>query len=142
MTNPRVTPIYLTFLNYLGGFEYFIFLSEKEFQLDILESGTSKQNVFPNWPNSWGQTADTIERKSYTKAKDKIIVRSQFLTENQRDVLKFIKVSPVVQIVESRTDRRTVIVDQDSFKIYDEGDLTYTIQFTISYTNEVQSQRI
>lgn len=142
ISNPKVTPIYLTWLNYLGGFEYFLFLAEKEFQLDIIESQTTKKNIFPNWPQSYGETADTINRKSFTTANNKVIVRSQHLTANQRDGLKYIKTSPVVQIVTSRRDRRTVIVDSESYKIYDEGDELFTIQFIITYTDEIPSQRL
>ena len=138
----RVDPIYITWLNYLGGFEYFLFKAEKEYQVDIIESGVSKQNVLPDWPMSWGQTADTIDRKTYTKAKNKILVRSQHLTSNQRDALKYIKVSPVVQIMYSRSDRRTVLVDTDSFRVYDEADDLYTMSFTITYTDDIPAQRL
>lgn len=138
----RVDPLYITWLNYLGGFEYFLFTSEKEYQIDITESGQTSQNVFPSWPNSWGENADTIDKKTFTKAKNKVLVRSQHLTENQRDALKFIKISPVVQIVYSRTNRRTVLVDTDSFKVYDEADKLFTIQFAITYTDELPAQRL
>lgn len=138
----RVTPIYLTFLNHLGGYDYFLFTAEKEFQVDILETGTTKENIFPNWPKSWGETADTIEKKTFTKAKDKIAVVSQFLTENQRDALKYIKTSPVVQMVISRTDRRTVIVDNESFKVYNENEKVFVAKFNISFTNEIAAQRL
>lgn len=138
----RVDPLYITWLNYLGGFEYFLFTSEKEYQVDITESGITRQNTFPSWPRSWGEYADTIEKKTYTKAKNRILVRSQHLTESQRDALKFIKISPVVQIVYSRANRRTVIVDSDSFKIYDEADKLYTIQFTIGFTDDLPTQRL
>jgi len=110
--------------------------------VDITDSGTTRNNVFPSWPRSWGENADTIDRKTYTKAKNKILVRSQHLTENQRDALKYIKTSPVVQIVISRNNRRTVLVDTDSFKVYDEAEKLYTIQFYITYTDEIPSQRI
>lgn len=138
----KVEPIYLTWLNYLGGFEYFMFTSEKEFQVDIIDTGQTRQNIFPSWPGSWGQFADTIDKKTYTRAKNKILVRSQHLTQNQRDALKFIKISPVVQIVTSRTDRRTVLVDSESFKVYDEGEKLFTIQFTITFTDELPAQRL
>lgn len=142
ISNPKVTPIYLTWLNHLGGFEYFLFLAEKEFQLDVRSTMTTKKNVFPSWPKSWGDTADTIDRKTSTEAKNKVIVRSQHLTANQRDGLKYIKTSPVVQIVTSRRDRRTVIVDSDSYKICDDADNLFTIQFSIEYTDEIPTQRV
>lgn len=138
----KVTPISLTFLNYLGGYEHFPFTSEKEFQLNVAASETTQNNIFPNWDKSWGETADTIEKKTFTDASEEIIFVSQFLTENQRDVLKYIKVSPVVQIVVSRTDRRTIIVDSDSVKIYNEADKTYTLSFRGRYTNKIAAQRL
>lgn len=135
-------PIYITFLNYLGGFEYFLFTAEKEFTVNIQESQTTKDNIFPNWGKSWGETADTIEKKTFTKANEEIVFKSQHLTENQRDALKYIKVSTVVQIVYSRNDRRTIIVDSDSFKVYSEDQSLYTLQFRGKFTNEIPAQRL
>lgn len=137
----RAELLHLTFLTYAGNFEHFYFTAEKEYQVDILETGTTKENIFPNWGKSWGETADTIDKKTFTKAKNKIAVVSQFLTENQRDVLKYIKTSPVVQIVNSRTDRRTVIVDNDSFKVYNENEKVFIAKFNISYTDDIPAQR-
>lgn len=135
-------PIYITFLNYLGGFEYFFFTAKKEYQIDIQEAGFTRQNIFPNWPQSWGENADTMDKKTFTTAKNKIVVTSQHLSANQRDVLKYIKTSPVVQLVTTRTDRRTVLVDTDSFTVYDEINKLYTITFTITFTDEIPSQKL
>jgi len=136
------TPIYITWLNYLGGFEYFFFTSKKEYQVEIGDTGTSKNNVLPQWPQSYGKTADAIRKQTFRDSVKKIVVRSQHLTINQLEALTSIKTSPLVQIVESRTDRRTVIVDNDSFKKYDEIDKLFTIQFTITYTDNIPSQRV
>lgn len=138
----RVDPIYISFLNYLGGFEYFFFTAQKEYQVDILESSEIKENVFPSWPSSWSERADTVSRTAFVRARNRIVVRSQYLTANQRDVLKMIKVSPVVQIIISRNNRRTVIVDRESFKVYDESEKLFSIQFTIGYTDDIPTQRI
>lgn len=138
----RVEPIYISWLNHLGGFEYFPFTGEKQNDVDILESGQVRQNIFPNWPNSYGQTADTIDKQTFTKAKNSIIVRSQHLTLNQLQAVSLIKISPVVQIINSRTDRRTVLVDKDSFKKYDESEKLFTFQFRLSYTDDIAVQRL
>lgn len=137
-----VTPIYITWLNYLGGFEYFFFTAEKEFQISIGETGQTRNNVLPNWPNSYGKNADTINKQTFRTSTKKVIVRSQHLTLNQLDALSHIRTSPLVQIVESRVDRRTVIVDTDSFKQYDEGEKLFTLIFTITYTDDIPSQRV
>ncbi len=137
-----VTPLYLTWLNYLGGFEYFFFTTKKEFQIDIQSSGTSQKNILPSWPQSYSKNADTIIKQTFRESGKKIVVVTQHLTLNQLDALKYIKTSPLVQIVTSRVDRTTVIVDTDSFKLYDERDKLFTLQFTITYTDNIPSQRL
>lgn len=138
----RPSILYITYLNNLGGFEYFPFYKFKEFQVDIEATGQTRNNILPQWPNSYGKNADTLNRQSFRVTRNKVIVRSQHLSLSQLDALSYIKSSSIVQIVNSRIDRRTVIVDSDSFKKYDEGDKLFTLQFTLSYTDEIPSQTI
>lgn len=133
---------YITWLNYLGGFEYFPFTAKKEFQVDVLETGQTRKNIFPGWPNSYGKFADTIDKQTFRISKNSVIVRSQHLSLNQLEALSCIRTSPLVQLVYSRLDRRTVIVDDDSFKKYDEADKLHTLQFKIFFTDEIPSQRV
>lgn len=137
-----VTIYYITWLNYLGGFEYFPFTAEKEFDVDVLETATTRKNIFPAWPNSYGKNADTIDKQTYRIAKNGVIVRSQHLSLNQVEALSFIRTSPLVQLMTTRIDRRTLIVDQDSFKKYDEGDKLFAMQFRVNFTDEIPSQRV
>lgn len=137
-----VTPYQLTFLNHLGGFEYFFFTAKKEYQVIIEDARQTKQNILPNFPNSWGNTADTIYKQTSRKSRDSVIVRSQYLSLNQLEALKEIRTTPLVQIVYSRTDRRTVIVDADSFTTYDEKDKVFSVTFKINFTDNLPSQRV
>lgn len=137
-----VDPFQITFLNYLGGFEYFFFTAKKEYQIDVEETGETRKNILPDWPNSWGLNADTLDKQTFRKSRDSVIVRSQYLTLNQLNALKHIRTSPVVQIMTSRLDRRTVIVDSDSFKVYDESDKLFSLQFKIKFTNNIPSQTV
>lgn len=133
----------ISWLNNLGAFESpWAFTGETEHTVDITESGETTQNIFPSWPNSYGEFADTIDKQTYRKSYNRKFIFSQFLTQDQADAISFIKSSPLVQIVNSRTDRRTVIVDTDSFTKYKDGDKTYTVQFNILYTDEIPSQTI
>lgn len=134
--------IYLTWLNYLGGFEYFIFTAKKDYGTNIEETGEQEKNIFNEWPKSYGSFADTVTRETFRRSRDFITVRSQHLTRNQINAIEFIKKSPLVQIVNSRVDRLTVLVDTDSFIKYSEVDNLFSIQFTIRMTNENPSQRI
>lgn len=136
-------PIYLTWLNSKGGFEYFFFTAKNSHQIDVNEAGFTNNNILPQWPKSYGQTANTIERTTYRKTKNVLVLRSQHLTLNQLNALSYIRSSVLVQIVYSRNDMRTVRVDANSFVKYDEQIKgQYTIQFNLSYTDEIPSQTI
>jgi hypothetical protein len=139
---PSVQNIALTWLNHLGGFEYFLFTARKDYGTNIEETGEQDNNIFTEWPKSYGSFADTIRRETFRRSRDFIIVRSQHVSKAKIEVLQTIKKSPLVQIINSRTDRRTVLVDTESFVKYTENDDTYSIQFAIRFTNENPSQKI
>lgn len=132
--------IRLTWLNNLGGFDYWRFAAQKEYTVDITNSGETKENIFPQWSKSYGEFADTIRKQTFRESANRQFIYSQFLTQDQADALAYIKSSPLVQIINSRTDRRTVIVDTDSFTKYKDGDKTYTVQFNILFTDDIPSQ--
>lgn len=134
--------IYMTWLNNLGGFEYFLFTAKNEYHVDIEASGEVNQNIFPAWPKSYGETADTIRKQTFRDSREVIVVKSQHLTRNQLDALTAIKTSPVVQIMVTRTDRLTVLADTDSFVKYNEADDLFSLQFRIRFTNQIPSQRL
>jgi len=132
----------MTWLNYLGGFDYWNFTGESEHTIDITNSGETKQNIFPSWPSSYGEFSDTVKKQTFRDSNKRVFVNSQYLTQAQADAIAYIKTSPLVQIINSRQDRRTVIVDTDSFVKYKDGDKTYSISFNISYTDDIPSQRL
>jgi hypothetical protein len=134
--------IYLTWLNNLGGFDYWNFTAKKDYQVEIQESGVTRQNIFPTWPQSYGTFADTIRKQTYRVSNKFITVRSQHVTQAQLDAISYIKSSVLVQIVTSRQDRRTVIVDADSFMKYRDRDDTYSIAFNIYFTDDIPSQTV
>lgn len=136
-------PIYLTWLNAKGGFEYFFFMAKNAYQVEVLDSGVSKNNILPNWQKSYGKTADTITKNTFRRTQNSIVLRSQHLNRNQLEALSYIKSSVLVQIVYLRNDRRTVLVDTNSFVKYDEMSKgPYAVQFTITYTDEIPAQRV
>lgn len=135
--------IRLTWLNNLAGFEPpWAFTGETDHTIDITGAGETKKNIFPEWPKSYGEFADTIRKQTFRESAKREFVFSQFLTQDEADAIAYIKSSPLVQIINSRTDRRTVIVDTDSFSKYKDGDKTYTISFNILYTDDIPSQRV
>jgi hypothetical protein len=138
----KATGYYLSWMNYLGGFDYWYFTAYADNIMDITESEETEENLFPEWPNSYGEFADTIRKQTFRNSREQILVRSQHVSEAQLQAIKYIKTSPLVQIVNSIYDRRTVIVDADSFTYLKEGSNLYEISFTITYTDDVPSQRV
>lgn len=130
----------LTWLNNLGGFDYWNFTAKKDDLVEITDSIQTKKNILPTWPKSYGASADTIRKQVLRVSNKAYTVRSQFLTEAQANAISFIKSSVLVQIINSRIDRRTVIVDTDSFVKFKDGDKTFEIVFNISFTDDIPSQ--
>lgn len=135
--------ILISWMNNLGAMEpTWKFTGQTDHTIDITASGETKNNIFPNWPNSYGEHADTIRKQTFRDSAKREYVFSQLLTQAEADAISYIKSSPLVQIVNSRQDRRTVIVDTESFSKYRDGDKTYTISFNILYTDDIPSQRV
>lgn len=134
--------VHLGWLNYLGGFDYWSFRSGKDHLIDIGETTEANKNILTNWPNSYGAYADTLRYETSRMSSTQLRVRSQYVTEAQIDAIKFIKTSPLVQIINSADDRRTVLVDTDSFTVKRDEDKLYSIEFTITYTDQIPSQAL
>lgn len=134
---------YISWLNYLGGYEYWPFTGYKDNNLEVIETGTTKKNIFPSWPKSYGATADTITKQTFRRTQKSKIIRSQVLTRDQATYLgEMIKSSPVVQIVTSRRDRRTVIVDDQTFTVTQDRNKIHFLNFSIRFTDEYPSQTV
>lgn len=135
--------IWIAWLNYLGGFDYWLFTGYKDHIIDVSDSGETKRNIFAQWPKSYGAHADTITRQTYRRTKKQQVVRSQPLTATQaQEMGEQIKSSPVVQIVTSRRDRRTVLVDTGSIIVRKEKDKMHALTFTITFTDEYPGQTV
>lgn len=138
----QATGYYLSWMNYLGGFDYWYFKGYTDNILDITATGETEENTFGEWPDSYGEFADTIRKQTFRDSREQRVIRSEHITEAQLESIKYIRTSPLVQIVNSIYDRRTVLVDSDSFTYHREEDKLFTISFTITYTDDVPSQRV
>lgn len=138
----KATGYYLSWLNPYGGFDYWLFTGYADELIDIVDTGETEENSFPEWPQSYGEFADTQRKQTYRESREQRLIRSQHVTEAQLSAIKFIKTSPLVQIVNSIYDRRTVLVDADSFISLKEENNLHDISFTITYTDDVPSQKV
>lgn len=135
--------IWITWMNYLGGPEYWLFTGYKDRGIEVIDTGETTKNIFPSWPKSYGPSADTIRKQTFRTTRKNMVVRSQILTATQAEIMgESIKSSPVVQIVTSRRDRRTVIVDNGSITVRKEKDKLHSLSFTISFTDDYPSQTV
>lgn len=132
----------LSWLNHLGGFDYWRFKALSDYGIDIDKTTEASKNYFTDWPNSWGEDADTIDFETSRKSRQTIVVRAENLSKEQAEDLARIKTSPLVQIVNTRTDRRTVILDKSSFVYVKEGERLYSLTFTLRYTDLLPSQSL
>jgi len=134
---------YTSWLNNLGGFEYWPFVGYKDKLLSVESTGETKKNIFHNWPKSYNTFADTISKQTFRRTRRQELVRSQHLSRTQAERIgDEIRSSPLVQIVTSRRDRRTVIVDNSSVTVRRGIDKIHSLSFTISYTDQVSSQTV
>ena len=140
--SPSDNFIDLSWKNHLGGMDYWRFKSFSEYGVDILKTTEADKNFYPSWPNSWGEDADTLSQETSRESVQTLTVRAENLTETQVQDLFRIKLSPLVQIVNSRTDRRTVIPDKSSFVYFKEGEKNYSMTLTLTYTDKFPSQSL
>ena len=133
--------INLSWLNYLGGFDYWTFIGFADYGVDILGTKEQTKNIYPSWPESYGEDADTIRYETSRESNQTIVVRAENLTKDQVDDLYRIKTSPLVMIVNSVTDRRTVIPDASSFVYHPQANKLFDLSFTLSLTDNLPSQQ-
>jgi hypothetical protein len=134
---------YISWLNNLGGFEYWPFVGYKDDLLSVEDTGETKKNLFHQWPKSYGSFADTVTKQTFRRTRKQKIIRSQNLSRTQLERIgEEIRNSVLVQIVTSRRDRRTVIVDNSSVTVRRGVDKIHSLSFTISYTDQVAGQTV
>lgn len=135
--------IYITWLNYLGGFDYWLFTGWSDKNIEVSETGETKKNVFAGWPRSYGAFADTVTKQTFRRTKKSLVIRTRLLSRTQCELIgEQIKSSILVQMVDSRSDKRTVIVDSDSIVVSRDMNKIHNLSFTITYTDDYPTQHV
>lgn len=132
----------ICWLNNLGGFEWKCFRSSSDLGVNIESTKTVNKNIFQNWPNSFGEGADTIKQETSRNTRQTITLRAENQTSDQIQDLFRIKTSPLVQIVNSANDKRTIIPDSGSFVYYKQRDKLFNFEFTAEFTDNLPSQAL
>lgn len=132
--------IYLQWLNKLGGYDSWLFTTEKDYTADINEKHLIKRDILQNWDSEFID-GDTQYDFTALTSRDKVVVRSQLLTEEEYDAIVQIKDSISVQEVREDGSIITVEVDKRNFPIKQDRQKLYEIEFTIKYPdNFIQNQ--
>lgn len=140
-TDCTAQDFYVTWLNSLGGYDYWNFTAEAQYGTDTIESKTQEKNIYSNWPRSYSEFSDTILGQTVRRTRDNIILNSQYLSETEMDGLSLIFESPLVQEVNSVYDRCTIILEGGSFNksIDNQKLLMVTTKARYTYENPSQS---
>lgn len=135
---------YVTWLNHLGGYDYWNFQGETEYGISNIESRTQQKNIFTNWPNSYGEFADSIEKQTSRRTRDTVVLNSQYVDneDGKLDSLVTILESPLVQKLNSIYDRRTILLGNSSRNIKVDNQKLLMLTVEARYTDENPSQSL
>ena len=122
-------PLYLTWLNTLGGWDYWLFTAKKGYGIDVDDVVIGERNIYRSFPDNFQN--ETWEEVISLEAREKIKVRSQPMTLEQQAQVAKIVYSKMVQVVNSVDDKYTVIVDKRSLELRTDGDKLHFIEFDI-----------
>lgn len=133
---------YVTWLNSLGHYDYWNFTAETKYETDVIESKTQDKNIFPNWPRSFGEFADSRTKQTVRRTKDGITLNSQYLESDQMDGLALMFESPLVQEMNSIYDKRIIILERGQFNKKVDNQKLLMVTVKASFTDENPSQSL
>lgn len=142
---------YLYWKNSLGGTSYWMFTSDKERSIDIIETKEATKNIFIDWPTSYS-IGKAIRYETKRVARRRMLIRAENLTKDQVMKVKEIKLSPSVFINAYNDPYKqgpgtpaldcNVMVDDSSFTVYSETDKLYSMSFEITFTDNLPIQSL
>ena len=136
MSTSQKYQLQLTWLNSLGGWEYWNFLAKKTEGYDIDDSKTVERDVLQNWDTDF-IAGDTEQETLFIAARRKVVVRTQLLTLQQINAIAKINLSIRVRDVLNDV---TVTIDRSSFEYRTDGEKLHSLEFAINYPRtQIQS---
>lgn len=137
----RPGAFYLRWLNPLGGWDNWLFQGLHDYSTAVGEKLTLRRDIYESERIfAGGVTQDDVYRVA---AVERRVVRSQFLTEQQMEAIRYIYTSPKVfhiyedsETICGRFRQRTVIIDPGSFTYRQGNDRLYTVDVAFRYSDE------
>lgn len=130
--------IMLCWINYNGEVEAWNFTARKGYGIEFGQVQQFRKDITADWPNNF---VDGDSEDDYTsiEAFDTLSVVSQFLTLQQINAIKWIKVSKDVYRLDGSKPKK-VLVDKNSFTIRQDNDKLFQIEFAIRSTERLPVQ--
>jgi len=122
-------PLYITWLNTLGGWDYWLFTAKKDYGIEVDDVVLGERNIFQSFPDQF--QSETWQEVISLTAQNKITLRSQPMTREQLIEVSKMVYSKVVQLVQSETDKYTIIIDKRSVSLYTDGDKLHFFEVDI-----------
>ena len=137
-------PIYLRWLNQVGGWDGWLFIRNKDLIVDVQDRTTVTRDIFSNWDQVFTR-GTTQEDYISTQAVERRIVRTQLLNEDEATQLGYeLRVSNKVQEIYLSTDtdcgndeRRTVLIEPGQFTYLSDRQKIREVEVEFRYTDKI-----
>lgn len=137
-------PVYLRWLNQLGGWDGWLFIRNKDYILDVTERTSVTRDIYSDWDNTF-TSGTTQDDYIYTKAVERRIVRSQLLSQDEAKRLGMeLKYSNKVQEIYQSDDtncgndeRRTVLIEPGTTTYLSDGTKIREVEIAFRYTDNI-----
>jgi hypothetical protein len=143
-------PVFLKWLNYLGGWDCWLFTRHKDTKVDFGEVESFRRNIYNIWDNDFvnGTTQDDFIS---IQSKNSFTIRSQYLSLSEIKAVSEIKRSIKVQEIKKAEtfapyeciaqNKRTWLVEKSNFTVFSDSTKLYEISFDITDTADYLTQR-
>lgn len=132
---------YITWFNFLAGYEYWPFIAYVDHQISVEETGETKLNIFSGWPKSYGPNASTVRKQTFRRTRKQKVIRTQAPSrETALQLGEQLKSAILVELLTTRGNKRTVSVDTDSIVVVKGANKIHNLSFTITYTDDYPTQ--
>ena len=126
------TAITLTWLNSLGGWEYFTFSSRKSFGYNSISESQIESSGFNDWDDGF-INGDALFQELRIKANETLTIRSQDVKTTQIAALARLRISVKVYDITEAATPIAILLNKGSFQYYTDQDKRRTIEFQATY---------
>lgn len=135
--------IYLRWLNIYGGFDGFWFNRNHDYRTNVSDRKITRRNIYKNFDDVF-ISGDTQDDYYSTTAKEEVLARSAYLSDDEADQMKWLVTSNKVyecftvdQEGCTKYKKRTVLIQPENFTIRTDREKLNKISFTFEYTDEI-----